>query len=85
MTILKRKREYDTILVKISDQIELTPTNLSPLPISSDRQRAFTIYRLATGYSYATLSDVFGVSVSSASMFSIKFAECLRLIYTTYT
>ena len=32
--------------------------------------RYIYIYGLATGCSYATLSDVFGVSASSASMFS---------------
>ena len=60
------------ILVKIKDQIELTPTNLNPLPISPDRQLALTIYWLATGCSCAALSDVFGVSVSSSNMFLHK-------------
>ena len=70
-----RRGTFNQILVKIRDQIELTPTNLNLFPVSADRLLALTIYRLGTGCSYATLSDVFGVSVSSASMFSIKCAE----------
>ena len=61
------------------DQIELTPTNLNSFPTSSDRQLALTINRLATGCSYATLPDVFGVSVSAASMF---FNKICRVIVT---
>ena len=63
------------ILVKIRGKTELTPANLNPFPTTLDRQLSLTIYQLATGCSYVTLSDVFGVFVSSTSMFSIKFAE----------
>ena len=56
-----RRDTFNQILVKIRDQIELTPTNLNPSPTSPDRQLALTIYRLATGCSHAISSDVFGV------------------------
>ena len=72
-----RRDTFNQILVKIRDQIELTPTNLNPFPTSPDRQIALTTYQLATGCSYATLSDVFGVSVSSASMFFNKICRVI--------
>ena len=53
----------------ICEDIILTPTNLKPNPTSPDRQLALTIYRLATGCTYSTLSDLFGVSVSAVSKF----------------
>ena len=49
-----RHDTFNQILVKIRDQIELTP-NLIPLPTSSDRQLTLTVSRLATGCSYATV------------------------------
>ena len=57
------------ILDGIYEDIILTPTNLKPNPTSPDRQLALTIYRLATGCTYSTLSDLFGVSVSAVSKF----------------
>ena len=80
-----RRESLNQILVKIRDQIELTPTNLNPFPTSPDRQLALTIYRLATACSYTTRSDVFGVSVSSASMFFNKICRViLANIYDTH-
>ena len=58
---------FNFILDGIYEDIILTPTNLKPNPTSPDRQLALTIYRLATGCTYSTLSDLFGVSVSAAS------------------
>ena len=52
------KDTFNQILLKIREQIELTPTNLNPFPKSHYRQLALTTYRLATGCSYAILSDV---------------------------
>ena len=72
-----RRNTLNQILVKIRDQIEVTPTNLNPFPTSPDRQLALTIYRLATGCSYATLCDVFGVSVSSAIIFFNKICRVI--------
>ena len=50
----------------IYEDIILSPKNLKPNRTSPDRQLALTIYRLATGCTYCTLSDLFGVSVSAA-------------------
>ena len=80
-----RRDTINQILVQVRDQIELTPTNLNPFPATPDRQLALTIYLLATGCSYATLSDVFGVSVSSASMFFNKICRVfVSNIYDTH-
>ena len=74
--ILKQKCEpiaqHNFILDRIYEDIILTPTNLKPNPTSPDQQLALTIYRLATGCTYSTLSDLFGVSVSAASKFLNK-------------
>ena len=63
---------FNFILDGIYEDIILTPTNLKPNPTSPDRQLALTIYRLSTVCTYSTLSDLFGVSVSAASMFLNK-------------
>ena len=60
---------FNFILDRIYKDITFTPTNLKPNPTSPDRQFALTIYRLAIGCTYFTLSDLFGVSVSAASTF----------------
>ena len=51
----------------------LWPTNFTPFPTTPDRQLALTIYRLAHGCTYSSLSDLFGVFVSTAS----KFLNCV--------
>ena len=56
----------------IYEDIILTPKNLKPHRTSPDLQLALTIYRLATGCTYCTLSDLLGVSVSAASKFFSK-------------
>ena len=83
---MRLKREtFNTLLEKISPQIELTPTNLKPNPTSTHRQLALTIYRLATGCSFSTLEDLFGVSVSSASTFFNKVCRVIVAnIYDLY-
>ena len=48
----------------------MTPTNLKPNPTSPDRQLVLTIYRLATGRTYSTLADLFGMSVSASKLFN---------------
>ena len=68
---------FNFILDGIYEDIILTPTNLKPNPTSPDRQLALTIYLLATGSAYSTLSDLFGVPVSAASKF---FNKICRLI-----
>ena len=71
------------ILGGIYEDIILTPTNLKPNPTSPDRQLALTIYRLATGCTYSTLSDLFGVYVSAAGKFFIKICR-LMIPYDRY-
>ena len=66
----------------ICEDIILTPTNLKPNPTSPDRQLALTIYRLATGCTYSTLPDLFGVSVSAASKFFNKI--CRLMVVSLY-
>ena len=58
---------FNFILDGICEDIILAPTNLKPDPTSPDRQLDLTIYRLATGCTSSTLSDLLGVSVSAAS------------------
>ena len=71
---------FNFILDGIYGDIILTPTNLKLNPTSPDRQLALTIYRLATGCTYSTLSDLFGVSVSAASKF---FNKICRLMFVS--
>ena len=73
---------FNFILDGIYEDIILTPTNLKPNPTSPDRQLALTIYRLATGCTYSTLSDLFGVSVSAASKFFNKI--CRLMVISLY-
>ena len=72
-----RRGRFNQILVTIRDQKELTPANLNPLPTSPDQRLALTVYRLAAGCSYATLSDVLGGFVSFASMFFNKICRVI--------
>ena len=64
---------FNFILDGIYEDIILTPTNLKQNPTSLDPQLALTIYRLATGCTYSSLSDLLGVPVSAASKFLIKY------------
>ena len=73
---------FNLILDGIYEDIILTPTNLKPNPTSPDRQLALTIYRLATGCTYSTLPDLFGVSVSAASKFFNKI--CRLMVVSLY-
>ena len=73
------------ILDGIYEDIILTPTNLKPNPTSPDRQLALTIYRLDTGCTYSTLSDLFGVSVSAASKSFNKICQLMVVsLYDRY-
>ena len=84
--ILKREHlifeTFNFILDGIYKDKVLTPTNLKPNPTSPDQQLALTIYRLATGCTYSTLSDLFGVSVSAASKFFNKI--CRLMVISLY-
>ena len=65
---LRIKREtFEYIIGEIRLDIQKEPTNFKSNPTSVDRQLAITLYRLAHGCSFSTLSDLFGVSISLAS------------------
>ena len=71
---------FNFIFDGICEDLILTPTNLKPNQTSPGRQLALTIYRLATGCTYSTLSDLLGVSVSAASKF---FNKICRLMFVS--
>ena len=76
---------FNFILDGIYGDIILTPTNLKLNPTSPDRQLALTIYRLAAGCTYSTLSDLLGVSVSAASKIFNKICQLMVLsLYDRY-
>ena len=58
-------------------------TNLNLHPISVNRQLGLTLYRLGHGASCATLSQLFGVSISLASVTLTKVAVFLSQRFTT--
>ena len=80
--ILKDFKTFNFILDGIYKGKVLTPTNLKANPTSPDQQLVLTIYQLATGCTYLTLSDLFGVSVSTTSKFFNK--KCQQMIVSTY-
>ena len=63
---------FNFILDDIYKDINLTPTNVKPNPTSPNQQLPVTIYQLAVGCAYFTLSDLLGVSVSASSKFFNK-------------
>ena len=73
---------FNFIFDGIYEDIILTSTNLKQNPTSPDRQLALTIYRMGTGCTYSTLSDLFGVSVSAASTFFNKI--CRLMVVSLY-
>ena len=73
---------FNFILDGIYEDIILTPTNLKQNPTSPDPQLALTIYRLATGCTYSSLSDLLGVPVSAASKFFNKI--CRLMVVSLY-
>ena len=71
------RETFNFVLNEIHDDIVMSPTNLKPFPTPPNRQLAMTLYRFATGCTYSTLSDLFGVSVSVASKFFNKVCRIL--------
>ena len=61
------RKTFEYILLAIRPFIEKQPTNFNRHPISSDRQLALTLYRLARGEPYVIIGNLFGVSVPLAS------------------
>ena len=85
--ILKRKCKLIAqhfILDSIYEDIILTPTNLKPNPTHPDRHLALTMYKLATGCTYFTLSDLFGGSSFAASKFFNKICRLMVSHYDRY-
>ena len=74
---------FSFVLDGIYEEIISTATNLKPNLTFTDWQLALTIYRLATGCTYSTLSDLFGVYVSAAGKFFIKICR-LMIPYDRY-
>ena len=85
-TRLRVSREtFEYILNVIEPHIAKIPTNLNPSPTSADRQLASTLYRLAHGCSYSTISDLFGISISAAAKIFNKVVRVLvLLLYDEY-
>ena len=69
------RKAFNFVLNEIHDDIVMSPTNLNLFPTSLDRQLAMTLYRFATGCTYATLSDLFGVSVRQQIIFLIRYVK----------
>ena len=75
---------FNFILDSIYEDIILTPTNLKPNPTHPDRHLALTMYKLATGCTYFTLSDLFGGSSFAASKFFNKICRLMVSHYDRY-
>ena len=76
---------FNFIFDGIYEDIILTPRNLKPNPTYPDQQLALTIYQMATGCTYSTLSDLLGVSVSAASKIFNKICQLMVLsLYDRY-
>ena len=59
--------------------------NLNQYPISVSRQLGLTLYRLGQGASFTTLSQLFGVSKSLASVtFSKGYCVLVATLYNRY-
>ena len=60
------RESFLVLLEKMTPFISKEPTLMVPEPIEPHRQLGLTLYRLAHGVSYSTISDLFGVSMSLA-------------------
>ena len=70
-------KDEDFVLNEIHDDVVMSPINLKPYSTPPGQQLAMTLYRLATGCSYLTLSHLLGVSVSAANKFFNKVCQVL--------
>ena len=61
------KDNFNIILNGIEASIAKTLTNLVPEPIESNRQVGHRIYKLAHGFTFTVIGDVFGISESLAT------------------
>ena len=63
-----QRETFDMILNKVEPHLTKKETNLNQHPISVSRQLGLTLYRNGHGASFTTLSQLFGVSISLASV-----------------
>ena len=70
------------ILNIVEPYVTKKETNLNQHPVSVNRQLGLTLYRLGHGASFTTLSQLFGVSISLASVTLNK--VCSVLVATLY-
>ena len=73
---------FDMILNIVEPYVTKKETNLNQHPVSVNRQLGLTLYRLGHGASFTTLSQLFGVSISLASVTFNK--VCRVLVATLY-
>ena len=66
---LRLSREtFEFILVEIRGNIVKEATHFKPKPIPPEMRLAICLYRLAHGYTYSTVGDLFGITESTASV-----------------
>ena len=70
----------DMILNIVEPYVTKKETNLNQHPVSVNRQLGLTLYRLGHGASFTTLSQLFGVSISLAS---VTFNKVCRVFVAT--
>ena len=71
------------ILNIVEPYVTKKETNLNQHPVSVNRQLGLTLYRLGHGASFKILSQLFGVSISLASVTFNK--VCCVLVATLYS
>ena len=75
-----QSKTFDMILSIVETYLTKEGTNLNQHPISVNRQLGLTLYRLGHGASFTTLSQLFGVSISLAS---VTFNKVCRVLAAT--
>ena len=75
-----QRKTFDMILNIVEPYLTKEETNLNQHPISVNRQLGLTLYRLGHWASFTTLSQLFGVSISLAS---VTFNKVCRVLAAT--
>ena len=79
------RETFHVIANEIGPYIQKTPSNFVPLPITVEKQVAVTIYRLAHGSSFSTISDLFGISIAQGNMiFNKVVRNMVKRLYDRY-
>ena len=79
------RETFNIILDHIREDIKKQPTNLKPFPTTPEQQLGLTLYRLAHGCSFSTVTDLFGVSISLAGQTFYKVTRALvARMYDTF-